>query len=50
MALAVVLIALSYWRRHPSHLRMAPATNVVLMTGGFLLVGFQLAGAFVARG
>jgi len=50
VALAAVLIALSYWRRHPSYLRMATATNVVLMTGGFLLVGFQMAGYFVARG
>ena len=50
VALSVVLIALSYWRRHPSYLRMATTTNVVLMTGGFLLVGFQMAGYFVARG
>ena len=49
-ALGVVLIALSCWRRHSSYLRLATATNVLLMTGGFVLVGFQTVGYFVSRG
>ena len=50
VALGFVLIALSYWRRYPSYLRLATTTNILLMTGGFLLVGFQLAGYVVSKG
>ncbi len=50
VALGFVLIAISYWRRHPSFLRMAAATNILLMSGGFLLVGFQIAGYVVSKG
>lgn len=48
LALTAVLIALSVWRTRPSFLRDAFATNTVLMTVGFLLVGYQVAGYFVA--
>ncbi len=44
LALTAVLIALSYWRTHKSFLRDAFATNTALMTGGFILLGYQLAG------
>jgi hypothetical protein len=44
LALTAVLIALSYWRTRDGFLRHAFATNTALMTGGFLLVGYQLAG------
>jgi hypothetical protein len=47
IALTVVLIGLSYWRRHSGYLRHALATNTALMAGGFVLVGYQLAGYFV---
>jgi hypothetical protein len=47
LALMGVLIALSYWRTRPGFLRHAFATNTLLMVGGFLLVGFQLAGYVV---
>lgn len=47
-ALTAVLIALSVWRTRPSFLRDAFATNAVLMTVGFILVGYQVAGYFVA--
>jgi len=50
VALGSVLIAISYWRRHSSYLRMARATNVLLMSAGFLLVGFQIAGFLVSKG
>ena len=46
-ALTAVLIALSVWRTRPSFLRDAFATNAVLMTVGFILVGYQVAGYFV---
>lgn len=42
LALSAVLIALSIWRNSTSYLRHAFATNTVLMTGGFLLAGYQL--------
>ena len=49
LALTAVLIALSYWRTRPGFLRHAFMTNTLLMTGGFMLVGYQLTGYFVAR-
>ena len=42
LALSAVLKALSIWRTRSSYLRHAFVTNSVLMTGGFLLAGFQL--------
>lgn len=42
LALSAVFIALSVWRTSASYLRNAFVTNTVLMTGGFLLAGFQL--------
>src|SRR5581483_9234764 len=48
LALTAVLIALSVWRTRASFLRDAFATNGVLMTVGFTLVGYQVAGYFVA--
>jgi len=44
LALTAVFIGLSYWRTRPGFLRHAFATNTLLMIGGFLLVGYQLAG------
>jgi len=48
LALTAVLIALSVWRTRPSFLRDAFATNTVLMTVGFILVGYQITGYFVS--
>ena len=48
LALTAVLIALSYWRTRPGFLRHAFATNTLLMAGGFILVGYQVAGYLVA--
>ncbi|MCZ6836229.1 MAG: HupE/UreJ family protein [Planctomycetota bacterium] len=50
IALGAVLIAISYWRRSRSFLRMAATTNLLLMSGGFLLIGYQIAGYFVSKG
>ena len=44
MALTAVLIGLGYWRSRPSFRRHAFAANTCLMCGGFLLMGYQLAG------
>ena len=48
LALAGVLIALAAWRGRPSFTRYAFLTNTVLMTGGFLLTGYHVAGYFAA--
>jgi hypothetical protein len=49
LALATVLIGLAYWRSRPGFTRHAFAANTLLMVGGFLLVGYQLAGYVVNR-
>jgi hypothetical protein len=48
-ALAAVLIGLSWWRTRDSFGRHAFAANTLLMAGGFLLVGLQVAGFVVMR-
>tara|TARA_R110002124_G_scaffold71370_1_gene191304 strand:- start:396 stop:1091 length:696 start_codon:yes stop_codon:yes gene_type:complete len=47
IALAIVLIILSFWRRHKSYLHFATLTNTALMTAGFMLIGLQLTGYFI---
>jgi hypothetical protein len=44
LALTAVLLALGYWRTRPSYLDHAYAANAVLMTAGFVLMGYQLVG------
>ncbi|MGJ8572976.1 MAG: HupE/UreJ family protein [Hoeflea sp.] len=46
LALAAILIAMSYWRRSGSFWRHAYTANVVMMTAGFVLVGMHLTGYF----
>jgi HupE / UreJ protein len=50
VALAVILVAMGYWRRTSAFRRQAFAANVVVMTCGFLLMGYQLAGFVLTRG
>ena len=47
LALSAILIAMGYWRRSTGFMRHAYTANVTIMTSGFLLVGYQLAGFFV---
>jgi hypothetical protein len=49
LALTAVFIGLSYWRTRAGFLRHAFATNTLLMTGGFLLVGYQITGYMVSQ-
>ncbi len=44
LALGAILIVMGYWRRTASFMRYAFAANTLLMTAGFVLVGYQLAG------
>ncbi len=48
LALAVILIVMGYWRKSPGFYRQAYTANVVMMSLGFMLVGYQLTGFFVA--
>lgn len=48
MGLAMILIAMGFWRRSGNFMRHAYAAQVVLMTGGWLLVGYQLTGFFIS--
>ena len=44
IALTFILIALSYWRTRSGFLRHAFVTNALVMSCGFLLLGYQLSG------
>lgn len=44
IALVFILIALSFWRRHASYYSFSTATNTLLMSGGFVLFGYQMVG------
>ncbi len=46
LALTAVLLVISAWRTRPGFLRHAFAANTALMAGGFILMGYQLAGYF----
>lgn len=48
IALAVVLILITIWRRQPSFMKFSTITNTALMAAGFLLLGFQLTGYFTS--
>ena len=44
LGLSAILIAMGFWRRSEGFARHAYAANVIVMTCGFILVGYQLAG------
>jgi hypothetical protein len=46
LALAAILIAMTYWRRSGNFWKHAYPANVVMMTAGFILVGMHLTGYF----
>lgn len=46
LALAVILIAMGFWRRSDAFRRQAFAANVILMSSGFILMGYQMTGYF----
>lgn len=48
MALGAVLILMGYWRRTRSFVRHAYTANVVMMSAGFVLMGYQLTGFFIS--
>ena len=48
LALGAILILMGFWRKTTGFWRHAYTANVVLMTLGFILAGYQLVGFFVA--
>lgn len=48
LALTAILIAMGFWRRTAGFWRHAYAANVVIMTAGFVLIGYQLTGYFAS--
>lgn len=47
IALSGILILMGFWRRAPAFQRYAFTSNALLMTLGFVLMGYQLTGYFV---
>jgi hypothetical protein len=48
LALGGMLILMGFWRRSASFARHAYTANVIMMGAGFLLIGLQLTGYFIA--
>ena len=44
LALGMILVAMRYWRTTAGFMRHAVASNVILMTAGFVLAGYQFTG------
>lgn len=44
LALAAILIVMGYWRRTAGFWKHAYTANVLMMTAGFMLIGYQLTG------
>ncbi len=49
LALGAILIVMGYWRRSESFSRRGYSANIAILTAGFLLMGYQLAGYFVTN-
>ncbi|MDC1384007.1 HupE/UreJ family protein [Candidatus Puniceispirillum sp.] len=49
MALAVILIAMGFWRRTDRFFDQTYTANVVMMSLGFILAGYQAVGYFAAN-
>jgi hypothetical protein len=49
VALSAILVFMTHWRQTTSFLRHAYTTNVAVMSAGFVLMGYQLAGYFITR-
>jgi len=50
LALSAILIVMGYWRRTVGFFRHAYSANVVMMSAGFILMGYQIAGYLVSKG
>jgi hypothetical protein len=48
LALSGILIVMGFWRRTDAFARQAFAANTLLMTAGFVLIGYQLTGFYLS--
>ena len=48
LALACMLIVIGFWRLSPRFMTQAYSANVVMMSLGFMLMGYQICGYFIA--
>ena len=48
LALSVILIVMGFWRKTSGFWRHAYTANVVMMSAGFMLIGYQLTGLMVS--
>jgi hypothetical protein len=48
LALAVILIVMGTWRKGPNFFRQAYTANMVIMSLGFMLMGYHITGYFLA--
>ncbi len=46
-ALGIILLLINAWRKLPSYDRFAVTANTLLISSGFMLIGFQLTGYFL---
>ena len=49
IALSIILLVMTQWRRTAGFVRHGGLANVILMTIGFLLMGYQLTGYLTER-
>lgn len=49
IALGIILIVMGFWRRQPFFYRQAYSANVIMMSLGFMLIGYQLTGYVVTQ-
>jgi hypothetical protein len=50
IALSIILILMTLWRRSPSFNRSVLVANALLMCAGMVLTGYQMAGYFAEKG
>lgn len=48
LALSIILITMGFWRKTPGFWRHAYTANVIMMSAGFMLTGYQLTGLMVS--
>ena len=46
-ALAFILLIINFWRKHNSFIQFATSANCLIMSAGFMLIGYQLTGYFI---
>ncbi|MCE2029684.1 HupE/UreJ family protein [Sessilibacter corallicola] len=49
IALAIILIAINFWRHSNTYERFATVTNTALMSAGFILIGFQITDLLISN-